>query len=143
MTKYTIKYIVFVLIINLLLGVLSFLFSQIQGDTVNNKSNIIVFIEAGYNVSEGWEYKAERTVRKIRQKHQNATITVYYFNQTYEIIPQNIKGETEFSTVSPYGDVDYSLLKNFEKKYNKKIDYTIGTEKLKSNKGNSRFLYLK
>ncbi len=143
MTKYTIKYIVFVLIINLLLGVLSFLFSQIQGDTINNKSNIIVFIEAGYNVSERWEYKAERTVRKIRQKHQNATITVYYFNQTYEIIPKNIKGETEFSTVSPYGDVDYSLLKVFEKKSNKKIDYTIGTEKLKSNKGNSRFLYLK
>lgn len=136
------KYFGLVILVNLLLGVLSFLFAQMPENIMDNKSDIIVFIEAGYNVSEGWEYKAEKAVHKIRRKHENARITVYYFNRTYEIIPQNIKGDIEFSTVSPYGDVDYSLLNEFEKESGKSIDYTVGSGSLKTKKGNSRFLYL-
>lgn len=142
MTKYTVKYIFFILLINAGIGLLSFLFSQTPDNIINNKDNIIVFIEAGYNVSDGWRYKAEKAYEKVQQKHRNASIIVYYFNQTYEIIGENIKGEKDFSSVSAYGDIDYSLLKKFEQSTNKNIDYVIGTNELKKHKSNSRFINL-
>ncbi len=135
MGKHLAKYLIFSILLYVVLGVgWYFLYGSgelIKGIFQPTEDKIVVLVEAGYDVKKDWSYKVKNIVDDIKNKNQGLPIEVYYFNQTYEPVPKNYKGEYDFYKVSPYGDVDYGKIDAFEKETKKKITHLIGSNNIK------------
>ncbi len=124
MTKYLLKYVLALLVFHTLLGI-GWIYIFGGNKAIKEKNEIIILVEAGYDVKNNWAYNTQKIINEIKNKNQNKEIEVYYFNQTYEKIEKDMQGNFALNSVSPYGNTDYSLIKEFQK--NNVVDYIIGS----------------
>jgi hypothetical protein len=141
MGKHLIKYLVILIIVyGILIGGYYGFRKEIEGE----KDPVNVLIEAGFEVSDGW---AGDVFVEIENLEKNYIVQAYYFNTLIEKIT-NVDNDYEyedFYSISPYGDVDYSLVEEFKeelKKQGERLNFLIGSKRLDKYAGGTKVIYI-
>ena len=141
MGKHLLKYLVILIIVY---GTLTAGYYGFRKEIEGKKDRVYVLIEAGFEVSDGW---AEDVFEEIENLEKNYIVQAYYFNTLIEKII-NVDNDYEyedFYSISPYGDVDFSLVEEFKeelKNRGERLNFLIGSKRLDKYAGGTKVIYV-